>query len=397
MAQDIDREQFEITVVGCGPAGMLAALALANKGIKIALVGDFPNTDERTTALMLPAINFLKELNLWDSMLNAAAPLKKMLIIDGTYRLFRSPNICFTSDEINEKTFGYNIANNTLNQVLAKAITKCDKITHIPMNLNDYIFDKDAIHCVLESKKISAKLVVAADGKNSISRNFLGIEPKVIEHKQTAVILNFEHQYAHKDTCIEIHTKHGPFTQVPLPGNNSSLIWTVSNEEVPTIQSSLIEDIENIIEKNLNYSLGKISISTQIKYWPLSSYIVNPVAKDNIILIGEAAHSFPPIGAPGLNLSIRDIIDLLKILKTHNMDKICDAYNKARKPDVTFRVNFINALNESLISNKVNWQLLRLAFLSTLKSAPLLKKIFMKEGMAPSSNLLEIFSVFLTR
>lgn len=382
---------INIAIIGKGPVGMLAALALAKKSTPSCIVGKSARViDKRTTAIMMPGIRFLQQLQLWQELEPFAAPLQAMRIIDETNRPLRSREIFFTAAEIGEKAFGYNIPNEILNNTLDRAISSNSAITVLESNVISYDFDKAAGY--LENGQIiRAKLFIAADGKNSVTRQALNIKTSITSHNQVAFVTSFTHEYEHDNISTEIHTDQGPFTQVPLIGKKSSLIWTVAAENAAAIQKLEKEDLEKYLQEKMHAMLGAIKLETELQAWPLSSLIANELVKHSVLLIGEAAHSFPPIGAQGLNLSLRDIEALYNFIE-HEPDiaKIAIDYTKNRKADIKARAMAVALLNNSLSSNILLWQIMRFLGFELLHNNKTLRSNFMREGLAPSKKLLAL-------
>src|SRR4029079_5503490 len=108
-------------VVGGGPAGLTAAISLAEGGVDTTLVGlPAAKADNRTTALLAGSVVALDTLGVWSSCAENAAPLRTMRIVDDTGRLWRAPEVKFSADEIGLDAFGYNIENRHLVDALAK-------------------------------------------------------------------------------------------------------------------------------------------------------------------------------------------------------------------------------------------------------------------------------------
>ncbi len=225
----------QIIVAGAGPAGMIAALAFHNAGFGVTIVGPSARgRDRRTTALMMPSLGVLKEFGLFDEVVEHSAPLRTMRIIDATSRLVRSPPVTFRASEIGEEAFGYNVPNEHLFGCLNAALQARPAIHWRDSLVADWrLSDTEAAATLDDGDEIVAQLVVAADGKASPARQAAGIRTHQHRHAQSALVLNFAHGREHGNISTEFHTETGPFTQVPLPGRRSSLVWVVRPKPHP--------------------------------------------------------------------------------------------------------------------------------------------------------------------
>lgn len=401
MATPTNREKTSIAIIGAGPAGMLAALALASKGHSSILVGPETNSNDlRTTALMMPAIEVLKALDIWENLKPHAAALSTMRIVDGTKRLVRSPTVNFYSSEIGELAFGYNMPNVELNNAIAEAVDNCKLIKKVPLNATSYKHHANYVEITLEDQSIiETSLVVAADGRASEARKAAGIESRQWKYPQTAVILSFSHDLPHKNVSTEFHTEDGPFTQVPLPGNESSLVWVANPERANQLLGMGPKGLSEAIERQMQSMLGKIEVKTPAQGWPLSGIVPKSFAANRTILIGEAAHVFPPIGAQGLNLGVRDATNLVDAIEKSNGDcgdmTVISAYNRLRKPDIWMRTGSVHALNRALLSNLLPAQIVRSVGLELLRNFSPLRNFFMREGMHPGNGLRSAVKSFI--
>ncbi|EJF82201.1 UbiH/UbiF family hydroxylase [Bartonella doshiae] len=390
----------DIAVIGAGPVGMLAALSLANKGYSVFLVGPPAHTDElRTTALMMPAIRTLQKLNIWDTLKRHAASLSFIKIIDITSRIVRAPTVSFSSAEIGEEAFGYNIPNIELNNALLKAVAHTPNITRFFSSAKSFHYQQDHVCVTLaDDSAIQVLLLIAADGRFSPTRTAAGIAVKQWSYPQTALVLNFSHDFSHKNTSTEFHTENGPFTQVPLLGNRSSLVWVVSTSRAKELLSIGSKVIAKVIEDKMQSMLGKLTLETPVQAWPLSGLIPHHFAANRTILMGEAAHVFPPIGAQGLNLGFRDIQTFIDILPKQMSDShskmIVAHYNRSRKSDIWIRSGSVHVLNSALLSNMLPVHIMRSIGLGLLRNCSPLRNLFMREGMYPGSGLKEIIQMF---
>lgn len=393
MVAPANKNNTTIAVIGAGPAGMISALAAAQKGYSSYLIGPKTNNNDlRTTALMMPAIKILDSLGIWKNLKDKAAALSTMRIVDGTKRLIRSPVVSFHSSEIGEIAFGYNMPNVALNNAINEAVTGCKLIKRLDVPAKSIVHSDDHVTITLEDNShVDAQLLIAADGRNSKARIAAGIDCRQWNYPQTAVILSFSHEFPHNNISTEFHTEDGPFTQVPLPGKKSSLVWVLNPERANRILGLGPEGLASAIEERMQAMLGKVTVITPAQAWPLSGIVPKSFADKRTILVGEAAHVFPPIGAQGLNLGIRDAINMVKAIESDSKDpgseQVMENYNKYRKADIWVRTGSVHALNKALLSDMLPVQFVRSAGLELLRNFAPLRNIFMREGMYPGNGL----------
>lgn len=382
-------EKIEVVIVGAGLAGSVAAISLSRRGRKVALVrGKARPADQRTTALMDQSIRFLDRLGLWEDLKPKAEALSTMQIIDGTNRLLRAPPAAFRSAEIDLAAFGYNFSNTDLMAAFEAAIAREPNIAVFQQDATAVVFKGDQAVVTLEdATEIRADLVVGADGRRSMTREAAGVSVRRWTYPQTAVVLNFSHALPHHNTSTEFHTETGPFTQVPLRGNRSSLVWVVQPEEANRLMALSLEELGDRVEARMQSLLGKVTIEAGAQAWPLSGMTALRYGKGRAAFIGEAAHAFPPIGAQGLNLSLRDI-QALDQLVGEDLSKpiastIGDRFDRRRKVDVLSRTASVDVLNRSLLSPFLPVQMVRAAGIHLLSALSPLRHFVMREGVAP--------------
>ena len=381
----------EIIVAGAGPVGSIAALAFARSGFKVALIGPRAGADDRrTTALMLPALNYLEGLGLPPFPADLTAQLSAMRIVDGTNRLIRSAPVTFRASEIGEAAFGTNIPNAVLTPLLREAVEAEPLIEIHDELVSQWSLSDGGVEAMLEKgDTISASLAVAADGRMSAAREAAGIKAARRDYPQSALVLNFSHSREHGSVSTEFHTETGPFTIVPLPGRCSSLVWVVAPETAAQLAALTDGDLSARIEERMQSILGRVEVEPGRQIYPLSAILPSTIAANRVALVGEAAHVFPPIGAQGMNLGIRDVADLVEMAdrnrKDPGSDKALAQYRSARRPDVLARQTAVNALNLTLLSDLLPAQLARSAGLGLLAGIAPLRGFFMREGMQPGS------------
>ncbi len=376
-----------IAVVGAGPVGLAAALALADGGHTIALVAPkSPPADQRTSALLVGSIALLERLGVWSALADKAAPLRTMRIVDGTHRLIRAPEVSFDAGEIGLDAFGYNLPNAVLVAALEAALGE-RRIVRIEAFVESVVTDADFVTLALSSgEAVTARLAVAADGRRSKVRDGAGIPIDDWRYDQAALVCNLRHSLSHRDASTEFHTEAGPFTLVPLPGNCSSLVWVDRPAEVKRRLEIPEADLAAEIEARSASILGAVELDGKRQMFPLSGMTARRFAANRVMLAGEAAHLFPPIGAQGLNLGYRDVAALADVLGAHVADPGSDealaAYDTARRGDVLGRTTAVDAMNRTLLSDFLPVQAMRGAGLFLLDRLPPLRRMAMRQGLA---------------
>jgi 2-octaprenyl-6-methoxyphenol hydroxylase len=379
-----------LAIIGTGPAGALAALALSEAGHNITIIGPALSTnDKRTAAIMAPGLRLLDELGLLQVLEKDTAPLKVMRIIDGTKRLLRAPTVSFHAHEVGEEAFGRNVPNAVLNKALAGALAKSSVrfVEGSVSKIEEY--QTGVIVTLGDRETIDVEAVIGADGQNSLCRTAASISTRETTLPQSALVGAFVHTKHHGFVSTEFHTETGPCTTVPLPGGHrSSFVWVLKPEQAAEVSTKTPSEIAKALEARMASVLGAVTIDETIgtQAWPLTGVLASKAAAGRIALIGEAAHRFPPIGAQGLNLTLRDIVELRGVLAENSNAKTAFSFyaiNRAR--DIQLRYTSVMALNRSLLSDLLPVQAFRSVGLSILGRIPALRGFVMREGMEPGS------------
>lgn len=382
-----------VLVVGGGPAGLFAALALFEAGFAPQIVAPRPpeGGDPRSSALLGGSVLALERLGVWPRIADKAAPLRIMRLVDDTGALIRAPLFEGRSEEIGREAFGYNMLNDTLNAALRDAVAAAGVPVHAA-SVTALELGESAVTATLSTGAVlQAALVAGADGRRSLVRTSAGIDVVETRYPQTAVTVNFTHSRPHGDASTEFHTPMGPFTLVPLPGNRSSLVCVVTPQEARRLLALDDAAFAREIEKRSQGLLGKITIEPGRGRFDLTAMTPRRFSGHRAALIGEAAHVVPPIGAQGLNLGLRDgaaLADCLADARAAGRDiggpEAMAAYDRARRADIVSRAFVIDTLNRSLLSPFFAVHALRGAGLWLMDQVPAMRRIFMQEGLTPS-------------
>jgi len=376
-------------VVGAGPVGLAAALQLDAIGYHVVIAAPpVRAADRRTAALLAGSVDFLKRLGAWDAIAGAA-PVKSLRIVDATRRLVRAPEVLFHASEIGLEAFGSNVANAAITAALEARCSQ-RRIGRIASSVERVeASDARVVARLDDGAAMNALLVVAADGRQSRVRQCIGITTVDWRYDQSALVANLSHTLPHEDTSTEFHTEHGPFTLVPLPGHRSSLVWVDRPAEAERRARLAQEALATEIEAQSSSILGETSVEGPAQVFPLSGMGATAFAKRRCVLVGEAAHLFPPIGAQGLNLGYRDVAALGEVLADRptdpgDADRLKD-YDRARRSDIYTRTAAVDALNRTLLTGFLPVQALRGLGLFLLDRVPAIRQMVMRGGIALST------------
>jgi 2-octaprenyl-6-methoxyphenol hydroxylase len=188
----------------------------------------------------------------------------------------------------------------------------------------------------------------------------------------------------------EWHKVGGPFTTVPLPGRNSALVWMGRPAKIEALKAMDIKTLAREIQLESHGELGLISNVAPPHSFAMRGVKARHFAARRTYLAGEAAHVFPPIGAQGLNMSLRDAGHLVDVVLAHQDAGAATAlaeYESLRRPDVLPRQAAISMMNRSLLADILPPHLARAAGLAAVVLVPPLRKLAIMEGLAPSRNL----------
>ncbi|MCX5480068.1 UbiH/UbiF family hydroxylase [Kaistia geumhonensis] len=378
----------DVAVVGAGPAGLSAAILAAREGLSVALVAPrtIP-TDRRTVAMLGVSVDILQETGIWPALADTVAPLRTMRIVDGTRRLVRAPLVEFHASEIGRDAFGYNVPTAAMIAALEDAVTEAGILRLDGLARAITVHDGHVAIDAGAAGSVSARLVGAADGRNSPVREAAGIGLKRWSYPQTAVVANIRHSLPHGDVSTEFHTETGPFTLVPLPGLRSAVVCVVKPREAERLMQMDDRGLAEVFEQKSHFLVGDIEIDGPRQAFPLTGQSAERFAARRIALIGEAAHVFPPIGAQGLNLSLRDAAAFARTASVHRADPggedaLAD-YHRRRSGDVYTRTAAVDALNRTLLTSFLPVQAARGVGLFALDRLPALKRFAMRQALAP--------------
>lgn len=391
-------ERSDILVAGAGAAGLTLGIALAEAGFEVSVVGRLDRRrNGRTVALFEASLRLYRALDLWDRLAPCAAPMAVVRILDDTGSLFRPPAAEFDAGEIDLPAFGQNIENADLVAELAAAARATNGLQLVEGLFAAYDFRPESVAATLEDgRRLEAALIVGADGRGSPLRAAAGISVRTWSYPQTVLTAILAHSVPHHETSTEFHTREGPFTLVPLPPraghpHRSSLVWLMKPAEAERRMALEGTAFAAEVREHAHAMLGEMALEGERGAFPVTGLRALRLSGPRLVLVGDAGHFFPPIGAQGLNLGLRDVAELVECLEKAAADPgapaVLDRYEEQRAADVASRTLGVDLMNRSLLFHGLPVDLVRAAGMAAVRAVGPLRRAVMREGILPRGRL----------
>jgi 2-octaprenyl-6-methoxyphenol hydroxylase len=394
------RRETDIFISGGGIAGLVAALSFASSGFQVVLADPTPpaldmtdsTSDLRSTAFLQPARALLENAGLWDGLACHATPLETLRVID----LDGDPPVqkterAFYASELNQPAFGWNLPNWLTRKHLIEAATKASGLELRLGTAFEKILTREgeALVKLDDGTRLSARLAIAADGRNSPLRQAVGIPVETARYGQKALAFAVSHPVAHGNVSTELYLEGGAFVLVPLPDHDgqpaSAVVWMQNGPEAARL--SKLDNIAFGAAASVRSAcvLGELTPISPRRVWPVVTQCADSLIGERVALIAEAAHVMPPIGAQGLNTSLADVQSLVELAQISpgmlGNAEFLTAYEKSRHTDIRARAKVIDAYNRICKSNAPPVQALRRTGLQLVHDILPLRQAIMRAGM----------------
>lgn len=394
------RETTDILISGGGVAGLTAACALGTAGFRVICVDPAPpvtnaeddGADLRTTAFLQPSRIVLDGAGLWSRLAPHAAPLQVMRIIDAGGPTPEARLVTdFDAADISDAPFGWNLPNWLLRREMLARLAELPQVSlRTGIGFARLLTrETEAIVTLSDGSQVAARLVIGADGRDSPLREALGIAARTFRYGQKALAFAVTHPLPHGNVSTEVHRSGGPFTLVPLPDRDgqpaSAVVWMESGAEVARLVALPVPEFEAEMTARSSGVLGQLKLASRRSVWPIISRIADRMSGQRTVLMAEAAHVVPPIGAQGLNMSLADLACLLELVGKHRQDPglpaVTEAYHRRRHWEVQARVTGIDLLNRASMAGSQPLRDLRARALNLIYGARPVRQTLMRAGL----------------
>jgi 2-octaprenyl-6-methoxyphenol hydroxylase len=394
----------DVVIVGGGHAGGSLAALLASHGISTVCIDqDDPQKtlhqefDGRTTAISYGSRQVLMAAGAWSALEKEACAIKDIKITEsGSPTLLR-----FLAQDVEAPAFGWIVENRHLRAALYRRLADLKNARHIaPAKVRDFERSEDnmIVH-LADGQTIKAQLVIGADGRNSFTRDWMGISTRGWSYQQRGIVCIVEHENPHQNIAVEDFRSEGPFAILPMANDalgkhRSSIVWT---EHGPEKESSIHWDEETFnaaLAERFPSSYGKVRCAGKRFSYPLSLSHAQSYIAPRMALVADAAHAIHPIAGQGLNMGLRDVAELAELLiaaKEKRQDlgdpAILTAYENARRLDNMSMAAATDLLNKLFSNNIAPVRIVRKLGLRAISKIPAVREFFMKQAMGSSGHL----------
>lgn len=317
----MSQTDFDIIIIGAGPAGLSFARSLADLSVQVLLLEksslatlQTPPEDGREIALTHLSVRLLKSLGVWQHLpADAISPIEGARVFDGE----SSYSLDFDKDSADLEALGYLVPNHEIRQACFEAVKEQPNLTiRTEVVAEDVSTDELCGRVVLNTgEALSARLVVAADTRFSETRRKMGLSATLKDFSRTAIVCRMAHTRAHQQTAFECFHYGRTTAILPMNGDRSSIVVTVNSREANHYAQMPEAQFNQAIEQQLQGLLGEMQLLGKRHVYPLVAVHANQFVARRFALIGDAAVGMHPVTAHGFNLGLRGQATLAELLQ----------------------------------------------------------------------------------
>ena len=405
MSIETTKTDFDLIIIGGGLVGASLACALAESSLRIAIIEAFPFKsddaefqpafDARSVALSYTSKQVFEGMGLWSSINQlGVAAIKKIHVSDrghaGVTRL--------NAEDEDVEALGYVVETRVIGKALFTELNKHKNITLIaPAKLKNFNLLPEHAEVIIEqegeSKTLTAQLLVAADGGDSVVRRLSGVRIKQRNYEQSAIIANIATDRPHHNQAYERFTDSGPLALLPMAAtkdekNRYSLVWTINSEDKEMMMNWDDETFLEKLKQRFGERAGQFINVSRRHVYPLSLMRAQEHVRERLAIIGNAAHTLHPVAGQGFNLGLRDVAALSQVITDtlrENKDigslAALDIYADWRKRDHIQTAMATDSIVRIFSNNFLPLAALRNLGLLVVDLVPPLKKVFARHAM----------------
>ncbi|MZR23787.1 FAD-binding protein [Sneathiella chungangensis] len=382
---------MDLLVVGGGLNGLPFAIAVADAGMRVLVLEREEPThlvdatfDGRVSAIAHASRNLLRSCGVWEHV-KAKEPMLDIRITDGPSKFF----LHYDHRQLGDEPFGHMVENRHLREALYRRAAEIPTLTIMaPAEYKTVTRDAAGVTAELAGgERVTARLLVAADGRNSPLRKLAGIKTVGWSYDQMGVVCTIAHEIPHHGVAQERFLKLGPFAILPMTGNRSSLVWTEPTDRAKVIMALPDAEFHREMAKRFGDYLGELKVVGPRWSYPLTLHQSERYVDQRLALIGDAAHGMHPIAGQGLNLGLRDVaalaevvIDAARLGQDIGGATVLEDYQRWRRFDSIVLLAITDGLNRLFTNDIPPIRLARDLGLAAVNKMPKLKGFFMEHA-----------------
>ena len=405
------RPDFDILVIGGGMVGACAAaLAASNRELdelRIALLertlpAPIPpdaDIDLRVSALSRASERILDAVGAWELIAPAhLSPYAEMKVWDAKVKPYGPGAVHFSASASSEPSLGHIVENRRIQSAIYDCRALRQRVVALSGELAGLEFAEDQATALLsDGRRITALLIVGADGADSPSRKMAGIDAGGWAYDQHAFVTHVRTERPHERTAWQRFLAAGPIAFLPLADGRSSIVWTTKPEHAAQLVRSPAPEAAAAIEVAIDSVLGAVEIAGPRGAFPLRLVHARSYCRERFVLVGDAAHAVHPLAGQGVNLGFLDCAALIEVLGDEvaacgRRDAIAELralrrYERWRKSENALALGLIDGLNRLFgASNELlGWA--RRRGLTTVNRSTFAKRFFMGRAMGTAGEL----------
>ncbi len=398
---EIEKKRFDIVTCGGSFVGLALARALSAEApgaFSIAIVEQRPLpragdviADGRTVALTASVKAMLEVIGVWPALEGKAEPVRRIELTDSALNAPVRPSLINLDSEktpSGEPT-AYIVENTDLLRALIVSLEGAHNVRFFaPDRVSSFKAEDQKVEIKLRSgTMLDAKLLVAADGRNSELRNMAGIRTNVWPSDKVGIVATIGIEIPHEGVARQHFLPAGPFAILPMTGNRASIVWT---EDGRLAKQILEQDRETVLEelsRRAGPELGTLTLLSEPKAYPLTMTLARDFVRPRFVLVGDAAHGLHWIAGQGLNHGLKDVaalaetlIDAIRLGLDIGSLGVLKRYERWRRFDSTTSAFAAVAINTLFSNDNMALRMLRSTGLRSVDRISQLKNFFMKEA-----------------
>lgn len=399
----------DVCIMGAGPVGGALACRLAAAGISTVVIDraalppmEHPAFDGRAYAIAAGSRPLLDLAGLWDNLPEPPGPIMDIRVTDGRVgRPASRLHLHFDHREAGEDAgpFGWMVEARSLRLALNAHMPTLPALRVFAPAEAAVERDEDGATVRIKGGPvITARLVVAAEGRNSPLREAARIPVTRLPYHQTGMVCAISHERPHHGLALEHFLPSGPFAQLPMAAsrdaeaggapNVSAIVWTERTAMAERLIALDDARFGREIARRLGDHLGAVRVVGRRWSYPLSAMVAHRYVDTRLALAGDAAHGIHPIAGQGLNLGFRDAIALAELVieameagEDPGSPALLSRYQRLRRPDNVLMLAMTDGLDRLFSTDRRAIRLVRDLGIAAVDRATPLKRLFMRQAM----------------